>query len=327
MSETINNKYIIDGNTLKSIANSIRSKTGNTTQTISVSDFAKKIQLISGSDVTQGLIDGTITEIEIPYGTTYITDYCFHSRHNLARVTIPSTVTDIGFSAFSQCKKLKSIEIPDGITIIRENTFGGCEALTQIKIPDTVTNILKGAFSYCRVLPSISFPGSVTSIDDEAFLFCRSCSVYDFTNCTSVPTLGSNVFKNVASDFEISVPYSLEDEWKTATNWTEYADHINATSKEFYIKYVRYDVPSSVFTKYTKPKMTWREWVATTTSTGSEFQVWTRDGIEYICPKPIQNSTGTEQYDGVKKNGEYVSPDQEIMPGETYEIWVTKIGA
>ena len=70
-------------------------------------------------------------------------------------------------------------------------------------------------------------PSSVTSIGVSAFYNCNCIAFYDFTNHTSVPTLSNtNAFTGIAADCEIRVPAALADEWKAATNWATYADHI-----------------------------------------------------------------------------------------------------
>ena len=36
----------------------------------------------------------------------------------------------------------------------------------------------------------------------------------------------TNAFNDISADCEIRVPAALADEWKDATNWSTYADHI-----------------------------------------------------------------------------------------------------
>ena len=49
---------------------------------------------------------------------------------------------------------------------------------------------------------------------------------YDFSTHTSVPTLNKNVFSGIPDDCQIRVPAALYDSWKSATNWSTYADYI-----------------------------------------------------------------------------------------------------
>ena len=76
-------------------------------------------------------------------------------------------------------------------------------------------------------MPAITIPNSVTSIGNYAFGSCYGVRYYDFTRHTAVPTLfGTNAFNGIIADCEIRVPAVLADEWKDATNWSTYADHI-----------------------------------------------------------------------------------------------------
>ena len=43
-------------------------------------------------------------------------------------------------------------------------------------------------------------------------------------DCTQI--VYPNAFNNISADCEIRVPAALADEWKAATNWSTYADHI-----------------------------------------------------------------------------------------------------
>ena len=102
-----------------------------------------------------------------------------------------------------------------------------CNMLQKAEIGTRVTSIGGYAFSNCQSLASVSIPSGVTSIGSGAFSNCRGMAIYDFTKHTSVPTLSnSNAFQNIPSDCVIKVPESLLEEWKAATNWSNYANKI-----------------------------------------------------------------------------------------------------
>ncbi|MBR5772146.1 MAG: leucine-rich repeat protein, partial [Clostridia bacterium] len=101
-------------------------------------------------------------------GVTSIGACAFWRCTGLTSITIPNSVTNIGFRAFYYCG-LTSINIPDSVTNIRSQAFYGCTGLTSVTIPDSVTSIDNSAFSGCSGLTSITIPDSVTSIGKDAF--------------------------------------------------------------------------------------------------------------------------------------------------------------
>lgn len=86
-----------------------------------------------------------------------------------------------------------------------------------------VTSIGNNVFSDCSSLKSITTPNSVTSIGDASF---SSCSSLTSITCesTSPPTLGSS--NNLSSITAVYVPADSVEAYKTATNWSYYADKI-----------------------------------------------------------------------------------------------------
>ena len=123
-----------------------------------------------------------------------IDDYAFSDCESLTLITIPDSVTSIGYAAFSNCDSLESITIPfvggnkentgmscfgyifgafeyvdnrhsvpeslksvviTGGETIGENAFRGCNFLTSITIPDSVVSIGGGAFSGCDSLEAV----------------------------------------------------------------------------------------------------------------------------------------------------------------------------
>ena len=75
---------------------------------------------------------------------------------------IPSDgrVTLIGDYAFSG-SGLTSITIPDSVTSIGYGAFSGCSSLTSVTIPDSVTSIGEWAFAYCGGLKNITYTGTI----------------------------------------------------------------------------------------------------------------------------------------------------------------------
>lgn len=203
----------------------------------------------SSEDEINRVYQNSVQKIEIGENVTYISDSAFSECHSLASITIPNSVMYIGSYAFAGCYSLASITVPDGVEYIVASAFRNCHSLSSIALPNGVKDIESYAFSECYALASINIPDGITRIDSYAFnncnslasiaianggisigsyafRFCLSVAFFDFTACTTVPTLaGSNVFA-MPYDCQIRVPASLVDAWKAATNWSTYADYI-----------------------------------------------------------------------------------------------------
>ena len=150
----------------------------------------------------------------------------------LQKVEIGSSVTSISNYAFHYCSSLASVVIPNSVTSIGTYAFRVCSSLTSVVIPSKVTSIGTSTFYQCYSLASIIIPSGVTKIDGAAFHSCYGMALYDFSACSSVPTLSyTSAFKGIPSDCKIVVPDSLYDTWKAATNWSTYASRIVKASE------------------------------------------------------------------------------------------------
>ena len=154
-----------------------------------------------------------------------IGSYAFSLCNSLRTITIPNTVIAINTYAFYNCH-LSAIVLPNSITSIGEFGFRENSTLTNI-IFNGIRTFDSKAFYDCSSISNFIFPNTVSSIGNYAFHNCSGVKYYDFTACSSVPTLsGTSVFYNMPADCEIRVPATLEAKWKNSTNWTTFADYI-----------------------------------------------------------------------------------------------------
>ena len=134
-------------------------------------------------------------------------DYVFYDCSGLTSLTIPSSVTSIGWSAFSGCSGLTSLTIPSSVTSIGGYAFSGCSGLTSLTILSGVTEIGNDAFSGCSGLTSLALPSSVTSIGESAFKGCSGLT--SLTIPSSVTSIGDWAFEGCSGLTSLTIPSSV----------------------------------------------------------------------------------------------------------------------
>ena len=167
-----------------------------------------------------------LKRVEVGSGVTGIGSHTFYSCYSLSSVVIPDSVTSIGSRAFYICYSLSSVVIPDSVTSIGSHTFYYCYSLSSVVIPDSVTSIGASAFRYCYSLSSVAIPDSVTSIGASAFGYCYGIKEYHFKPLTPPTLSATSAFSGIPKDCVIYVPVGSLEAYKTATNWSNYASHM-----------------------------------------------------------------------------------------------------
>lgn len=113
-----------------------------------------------------------------------------------------TSVTELVLNAFNG-STLSHIILPTNISTIRNNVFWGTR-LTDITLPSSVTSIEAGSFRSCSSLVSVTVLRSTP------------------------PTLGYAVFLGDTALTNIYVPAESVDAYKSANNWSTWANKITA---------------------------------------------------------------------------------------------------
>lgn len=138
-----------------------------------------------------------------------IGDNAFKDCIGITSITIPDSVTSIGYEAFSGCTKLENIYYTGDIaswckisglnnllTSLRTLYINGNKIEGNLNIPNNVTSIGSYSFSFCGKLTGITIPDSVTSIGKDAFRDCTG--LVNITIGDSVSNIDSSAFLNTA---------------------------------------------------------------------------------------------------------------------------------
>ncbi len=135
---------------------------------------------LSGANVKDGVILGYYGEggdIVIPNTITQIAGEAFKGNDNITSITIPGSVSSIGYSAFAGCTELEKIifsDPKDGADLtIRVNAFSDCPKLKECVIPACAEYVTANVFEGCTSMKKIEVdpdnPYYMT--DDEGVMF------------------------------------------------------------------------------------------------------------------------------------------------------------
>ena len=167
------------------------------------------------------------SEVQIPTGVTALGDRCFRFCPSLTSVNIPVGVNSLGSRCFFNCASLTSINIPEGVTSLGDRCFNACSSLPSITLPESLTSIGSECFYSCTSFTSINIPEGVVSLGGFCFEMCTSLTLATVLPAIP-PSLGGDAFSFVHASFNIKVRSPYVNDYKTATNWSKYADIISA---------------------------------------------------------------------------------------------------
>lgn len=239
-----------------SLKDKINEKGENITDSTPFADYVNELDNIGGGEddtdtLIKSIAERTITEIVIPKETNFIGQFAFCECRTLKNVTIknednftkiehyafqycqeletinlPSSITYLGKGCFQQCIKLKIDLDLSNLTRLQEATFFNCQKITNVNIGNQITIIDKQAFQYCYSLVTLTIPSQITSIGVQALQIGTADNKATITfEGTTPPTIGTNTF-DINKLEAIRVPMSAIDTYKSATNWSNFADII-----------------------------------------------------------------------------------------------------
>ena len=149
---------------------------------------------------------------------TKIGDKSFMEKE-IIKVTIPNSVTSIGYAAFAYSKSLTSVTIPANVTFIGDYAFSGT-SLTSITIPANVTFIGDSTFSDCTSLTSITVDGKNPNyVSESGILYNKEKTKLivaspagingNITIPTSVRSINYGAFASCKRLTSITIPLSV----------------------------------------------------------------------------------------------------------------------
>lgn len=140
-----------------------------------------------------------------------------------------SIVTSLRTRACQQCTELVSVNLPS-VTKLGSYAFYQCSGLETVKLPK-LTSVPTTVFNGCKKLKHADF-GQLGYISSHAFNGCSALTELILRKTSSICTL-SNVDGVSSTPIGkgtgyVYVPSALVDTYKTATNWSTFANQFRA---------------------------------------------------------------------------------------------------
>ena len=212
--------YIIDGAILTDIADATREKTG-TTEPIVPENMAAMLRNVEG-DYERGYAEG------YEQGDSNMDGILTRQATTISN----DRITYLGIEVFRNYESLAIADFPN-VTSAGANIFYACYALHTVNLPSLIS-ISSNMFAYSSLLKRLDFP-SVESIDTRAFSSCSRLVTLVLRKADAVCTLKNvNAFTNTPIEKGtgfVYVPDNLVEQYKVATNWSNYANQIKPISE------------------------------------------------------------------------------------------------
>lgn len=153
--------------------------------------------------------------------------WSYFGGKEITSITMSDNVVALPQEFASGAGKLKYVKLSAKLKTIPMTAFHSCKGLTEINfIPNGVETIGKIAFMNCESASSATIPSSVTAIGEKAFKNCYGLKDI-YMRPTTPPTIMSDTFDNLPSDYIIHVPCDSETAYKTASDvWRAISSHV-----------------------------------------------------------------------------------------------------
>ncbi len=144
--------------------------------------------------------DDYYTSVTIENGVTTIEDYAFRNCASMTAITLPASVTAVGYMAFAgtgyekntanwennvlyvgHCliradrEKLSgAYTMKEGTRVLAGSAFADCTGLTAVTMPNSVESLGKAVFGDCTALSEITLSSALSTIGERTFYGCEA---------------------------------------------------------------------------------------------------------------------------------------------------------
>lgn len=148
-----------------------------------------------------GFFRSSLLVVHVP-DRSCLEDFAFHGCRSLLKVSLPSSLRDLGKCSFTGCSSLKRVVLPDLVAHIGKAAFKNCSSLEEVIIPPAVSCIYNETFQNCSSMKHISLP-SVVHLGRAAF---QDCSSLREVHMPLVTQIYNDTFRGCRALLHVSIP-------------------------------------------------------------------------------------------------------------------------
>ena len=154
----------------------------------------KSVTLVDGKSASgEVIIPSVVRNNKKVYSVTVIAHNAFERNNAITAVTIPSSVSTIGYSAFNSCKGLQRVMDASRVVEMQGFEYTDCTSLTSVTLSGTLQKIGYRSFAG-TALTRLVLPESVKEIGGEAFQDCHQLTNVEFNK--GIQYIKDHAFKN-----------------------------------------------------------------------------------------------------------------------------------
>ena len=180
------------------------------------------LKYTTNSDNSVTVVDGKRAsgEVIIPfdvrnknkvYVVTAIEHNAFEGNNAITAVTIPSSVSTIGYSAFNSCKSLRRVMDASRVTEMQGFEYTDCTNLTSVTLSGALQKVGYRSFAG-TALTQLVLPASMKEIGSSAFEDCHQLTNVEFNK--GIQNIKDHAFKNSGLAF-LALPESIKEKFPT----------------------------------------------------------------------------------------------------------------
>jgi hypothetical protein len=169
-----------------------------------------------------------VNNIVIPYGVTRIETMTFECAQGLTNITLPNTITSIGWAAFGETGFTDIDFIPNSVTHIEGEAFSGSLRIANVVIPSSVVSIGEGAFrGNGRHLVNITVENGNQHyvVDGNSLIRIATNELIAGTQHSTIPNyitrIGVGAFGSLRNVSYIAIPNSVISIGRSAFSYSE----------------------------------------------------------------------------------------------------------